>query len=63
MEQKQNELMKRDLDRFAQNLSRHDARMKSGLQSLATEKAEIEKLCELRFVNEPAQCLTHRTSG
>lgn len=44
MEQKQNELMKRDLDRFAQNLSRHDARMKSGLQSLATEKAEIEKL-------------------
>lgn len=59
MEQKQNELMKRDLDRFAQNLSRHDARKQSGLQSLATEKAEIEKLCELRFAHEPAQCLTH----
>jgi kinetochore protein NDC80 len=47
MEQKQNELMKRDLDRFAQNLSRHDARKQNGLRSLATEKAEIEKLCEL----------------
>lgn len=47
MEQKQNELMKRDLDRFAQNLSRHDARKQSGLRSLAAEKAEIEQLCEL----------------
>jgi len=47
MEQKQNELMKRDLDRFAQNLSRYDARKQSGLRSLATEKAEIEQLCEL----------------
>jgi len=46
MEQKQNELMKRDLDRFAQNLSRHDARKQSGLRSLAAEKAEIEQLCE-----------------
>ena len=48
MEQKQNELMKRDLDRFAQNLSRHDARKQSGLRSLAAEKAEIEQLCEPR---------------
>lgn len=47
MEQKQNELMKRDLDRFAQNLSRHDARKQSGLRSLAAEKAEIEQLREL----------------
>lgn len=47
MEQKQNELIKRDLDRFAQNLSRHDARKQSGLRSLATEKSEIEKLREL----------------
>lgn len=49
MEQKQNELMKRDLDRFAQNLSRHDARKQSGLRSLATEKAEIEQLCEFHL--------------
>ena len=48
MEQKQNELMKRDLDRFAQNLSRHDARKQNGLRSLAAEKAEIEQLCEPR---------------
>jgi len=36
--------MKRDLDRFAQNLSRHDARKQSGLRSLAAEKAEVEQL-------------------
>ena len=47
MEQKQNELMKRDRDRFVQNLSRHDARKHSGLRSLASEKAEIEQLREL----------------
>lgn len=39
--------MKRDLDRFAQNLSRYDSRKQNGLRSLAAEKAEIGQLCEL----------------
>lgn len=47
MEREQNEVMKRDLDRFAQNLSKHDARKQNGLRTLAAEKAEIDNLCEL----------------
>jgi len=41
--------MKRDLDRFAQNLSRYDARKQSGLRSLAAERVEIKQLCELFY--------------
>ena len=54
--------MKSDLDRFVQNLGRHDNRKQNGLRSLAAEKAEIEKLCELCSHISLTQYLSHAVS-
>jgi hypothetical protein len=59
MEQKQNDLMKRDLDRFAQNLTRYEGRKENSLRSLAAGKAEIQKLCELSCGRKYTHAVSH----